>query len=164
MAAYSGETQIQAPPSQVFAYVADLTRHPEWAQHGLQVKQTSAGGPGMGATYESTAKQFGTQRETQAVTEYSPPSRFAFEAKGKLGLARHAFDLSASGGGTRVTKTMEITQPSLMAKITAPMIASQTKKGLGVDLERIKARLEGAQQSASGPSAAEAASDTTGIQ
>jgi uncharacterized protein YndB with AHSA1/START domain len=163
MAAYSGETQIQAPPSQVFAYVSDLTKHAEWAQHGLQVRQTSAGRPGMGATFESTAKQFGTQRETQTVTEYSPPSRFAFEAKGKLGLARHAFDLSPSDGGTRVSKTMEITQPSLMAKITAPMIASQTKKGLGVDLERIKARLEGGQQPASDP-AAGAASDTTGIQ
>jgi hypothetical protein len=164
MATYSGETQIQAAASEVFAYIADLTKHPEWAQHGLQVKQTSGGGPGTGATYESTAKQFGTQRETQTVTEYSSPIRFVFEAKGKLGLARHTFDLSPSGGGTRVTKTMEITQPSLMAKITAPMIASQTKKGLRVDLERIKARLEGEHQPAADSSANAAASDTTGIQ
>jgi hypothetical protein len=43
------------------------------------------------------------------------------------------------------------------------MIASQTKKGLRVDLERIKAHLEGEERPASDASAG-AASDTTGIQ
>jgi hypothetical protein len=86
--------------------------------------------------------QFGTQRETQTVAEYTPGERFAFDATGSIGTVRHAFDLAAANGGTKVTKSMEVTKPSLMARFMAPMIAKQTKKGLQVDLERIKAKLE----------------------
>jgi len=143
LARFAGEITIQAPPDKVFAYVADMPRHSEWAQHDLQVTQTSQGSVGVGATFSSVAHQFGTQRETQTVVDYAPGARFAFEAHGSLGTARHAFELAAGDGVTKVTKTMEITKPSFMSRIMAPMIAKQTKKGLAVDLERIKARVEG---------------------
>jgi hypothetical protein len=87
MAIFKQETTLQRPPGDVFAYVSDMTKHGEWASNGLLVTQTSTGPIGVGATFASTAKQFGTQRETQTVTEYSPGSRFVFEAKGGLGLA-----------------------------------------------------------------------------
>jgi uncharacterized protein YndB with AHSA1/START domain len=142
LARFAREIVINAPPDQIFEYVADMPRHAEWAQHDLQVTQTSQGGAGVGSTFASVAHQFGTQRETQTIVDYAPGARFAFEAKGSLGTARHAFDLSAADGGTRVTKSMELTKPSLMSRIMGPMIAKQTKKGLAVDLERIKARVE----------------------
>jgi Polyketide cyclase / dehydrase and lipid transport len=142
LARYAREIVIKALPDKVFEYVADMPRHSEWAQHELQVTQTSQGGAGVGATYASVAHQFGTQRETQTVVDYTPGTRFAFDARGSIGTVRHAFDLAARDGGTQVTKSMEITKPSLMARIMAPMIAAQTKKGLVVDLERIKAKLE----------------------
>ncbi len=144
MAVIARETVINAPPQRVFDYVSDLRKHPEWAQHALEVTQTSTGPIQTGATFSSVAHQFGTQRETQIVTEYQPTSRFAFEAMGSLGTARHAFDLTPDGAGTRVTKSMEISKPTLMARVMSPMIRSQTRKGLAVDLERIKAQLEGA--------------------
>jgi hypothetical protein len=136
------ETVIKAAPEQVFAYVADMPRHSEWSAHGLEVKQTSEGQPGVGTTYASVAHQFGTQRETQTVTVYEPGKRFAFEARGSIGVVRHAFDLTAADGGTRVVKSMEIVKPSLLARVMAPMISSQTRKGLTADLEEIKAKLE----------------------
>lgn len=63
MARFSQETTIKASPEAVFDYV--------------------------GATFASTAKQVGTQRESQTVTAYEAGKRFGFEAKGGLGLARH---------------------------------------------------------------------------
>lgn len=143
MARYAREIVINAAPEKVFEYVADMPRHSEWAQHDLQVTQTSQGAVGVGASFASVGHQFGTQRETQTVVDYTPGARFAFEAKGSIGVVRHAFDLAAADGGTKVTKSMEVTRPSLMARIMAPMIGAQTKKGLVVDLERIKAKLEG---------------------
>jgi len=143
MARYERETQIKASPEQVFAYVSDMPRHSEWAAHDLEVKQTSDGPVGVGATFASVGHQFGTQRETQTVTTYEPGRRFAFDAKGSIGVARHSFDLSAEGDGAHVKKSMEIVKPSLMARVMAPMIGSQTRKGLGLDLERIKQKLEG---------------------
>jgi Polyketide cyclase / dehydrase and lipid transport len=142
LARFAREIVINAPPDKVFEYVADMPRHSEWAQHDLQVTQTSQGGAGVGTTFASVAHQFGTQRETQTVADYTPGTRFAFDARGSIGTVRHAFDLSVADGGTKVTKSMEISEPSLMARIMAPMIAYQTKKGLAVDLERIKAKLE----------------------
>jgi polyketide cyclase/dehydrase/lipid transport protein len=143
MARFSAETTIKASPDQVFAYVSDMTRHGEWGAYGLEVKAVSGGPVGVGSTFASTAKQFGTQRETQTVTECSPPARFAFQAKGGLGLARHAFDLSAVDGGTRVTKSMELIEPSFLAKVMSFRINGAQPKELAEDLRRIKAKLEG---------------------
>ena len=142
MARIARETVINASPDKVFEYTADMPRHSEWAQHELQVNQTSSGAVGVGATFASVAHQFGTQRETQTVIDYTSGKRFAFDALGSIGTVRHAFDLVASGGGTKVTKSMEILKPSMMARVMGPMIRSQTRKGLAVDLERIKAKLE----------------------
>jgi uncharacterized protein YndB with AHSA1/START domain len=136
------EILISAAPETVFAYVADMPRHSEWAQHDLSVRQTSTGEVGVGTTFASTGHQFGEQHETQTVVDYVPGRRFAFEASGSLGTARHAFDLEQAAGATRVTKSMEIVKPSLMARIMSPMIRKQTTRGLYVDLERIKAKLE----------------------
>jgi len=144
LARFAREIVINAPPERIFEYVADMPRHGEWAQHDLEVTQTSQGGVGVGTTFSSVGHQFGTQRETQTVAEHTPGARFAFDAKGSIGTVRHAFDLAAADGGTKVTKSMEVTKPSLMARFMAPMIAKQTKKGLMVDLERIKAKLEAA--------------------
>lgn len=142
MARFAREIVIKAAPEKIFEYVADMPRHSEWAQHDLQVTQTSQGGVGVGSTFSSVGHQFGTQREKQTVVDFTPASRFAFDAMGSIGTVRHAFDLSPADGGTRVVKSMETVKPSLMARLMSPMIAKQTKKGLLVDLERIKAHLE----------------------
>ena len=143
MARYERETLIKASPEQVFAYVSDMPRHSEWASHDLEVKQASDGPVGVGATFASVGHQFGTQRETQTVSQYEPGRRFAFDAKGSIGVVRHTFDLSGADAGTQVKKSVEIVKPSLMARLMAPMIGSQIRKGLRVDLERIKQKLEG---------------------
>ena len=143
MAGYSKETIIKTSPEAVFGYVSDMPKHSEWASHDLTVTSTSEGAPGVGSTFASVGHQFGVQRETQSVTEYEPGRRFAFESRGKLGLARHSFDLEAGpDGSTRLTKSMSLVKPSLMARFTLPMIGRQTSAGLEEDLRRIKAKLE----------------------
>ena|SRR5688572_15702260 len=144
MAAFKQETTIQRSPEDVFAYVSDMTKHGEWGGHDLVVQQTSSGPPGAdaGATYSSTAQQFGTQRETQTVTEYVPGRRFVFEAKGGLGVARHVFELTPSGSGTHVAKSMELTKPSFLGRLMGFKIKGEQPKSLAEDLRRIKQKLE----------------------
>jgi hypothetical protein len=142
LAVFKQETTIQRPPGDVFAYVSDMTKHGEWASNGLQVTQTSSGPIGVGATFSSTARQFGTQRESQTVTEYAPGSRFAFEASGGLGLARHIFELSVAGGGTRLSKSMELIKPSFLARVMSMKIKADQPKAMAEDLHRIKQKLE----------------------
>jgi uncharacterized protein YndB with AHSA1/START domain len=142
LARIAREIVINAAPEAVFEYVASMPRHSEWAQRDLTVTPTSDGAVGVGSTFSSVAHQFGVQHETQSVIDYTPGKRFTFDASGSLGRARHTFDLEAADGGTWVTKSMEIVQPSFMARVMSPIIKGKTKTGLGVDLERIKARLE----------------------
>jgi uncharacterized protein YndB with AHSA1/START domain len=142
LARIAREIVINAPPEAVFEYVANMPRHSEWAQHNLTVTPTSDGAAGVGSTFASVGHQFGVQRETQSVIDFSPGKRFTFDATGSLGRARHSFDLEAAGGGTKVTKSMEIVKPSIMARVMSPIINGKTKTALGVDLERIKAKLE----------------------
>ena len=42
MPAYGVDIEIDAPPSVVFAYVADLTRHGEWSADPLEIRQSRA--------------------------------------------------------------------------------------------------------------------------
>jgi uncharacterized protein YndB with AHSA1/START domain len=142
VAKYSSEITINVAPERVFEYVADMTRHGEWGDHGLQVTRTSAG-DGVGATYSSMAKSFGTQKETQVVVQHEPPRRFAFDATGSLGIAHHVFEIEPSGAGAHVVKSMELTKPSFLGKLFTPMIGRQQRPGLQQDLARIKEKLEG---------------------
>jgi uncharacterized protein YndB with AHSA1/START domain len=142
MARYSAETTINASPETVFAYVADVTKHPEWGSHRNAATKRGDGPPGAGAVYDTVNHQFGEQKETVTVTDYNPPSLFGFDASGSLGVAHHAFELAPSGSGTKVTKSMQITQPKFLARISAPMIGMQQPKALAEDLRRIKAKLE----------------------
>ncbi len=68
---------INAPAEKVFAYLADITKHPEWSkeEHKLQVEKTSQGPIGQGATFRSVGHQFGRNEDTLTITEYVPSQR-----------------------------------------------------------------------------------------
>lgn len=142
MARFAKETTIKAAPNEVFAYVADLTRHRDWASHNLEVTKTSSGDVGVGSTFASVGHQMGTHQDKLAVTEYSEGARSAFESTGDAGVTSHTFDLAAVDGGTRVTKTFELLRPSMMTRFALPMVMMTAGKGLEKDLSKIKSHLD----------------------
>jgi uncharacterized protein YndB with AHSA1/START domain len=142
MKRFEARTTIQAPADRVYDYVSDMTTHADWSGNGLQVTKTSDGPVAVGTTYSTTAQQFGTQREQSTVTEMSPGKAFAWDSVGALGRAHHAFELSADGSGTAVTKTAQIVEPKFLAKLTSWKLGRDIPAGLRRDLERIKAHLE----------------------
>lgn len=76
------------------------------------------------------------------MTEYSEGERFAFECTGDAGVTSHTFDLAAVDGGTRVTKTFEVLQPSMMTRFAFPVVMMTAGKGLAADLSKIKSHLD----------------------
>jgi len=144
MGKISVDTTINATPEAVFAYVADVAKHPEWGQHQNVATMRGRGEVGVGTIYDTINHQFGEQKETVTVTDYSPGRVFGFDASGVLGVAHHSFEMTASGSGTQLTKTMQITRPKLLARLSAPIIAMQQPKALKEDLRRIKAHFDGA--------------------
>ena len=143
MAGYKAEIVIDAPPERIFELVGDFDRHSDWAAHQLRIEPQSFGTPSVGAKYRSLGHQMGRDVPNDLkVIEVTPPRRFAFEAAGKEGRFRHAFELEQRDGSTHVTKTLEVLEASLPTKLLTPLFSIIGPKGLAADLRRLKARVE----------------------
>jgi uncharacterized protein YndB with AHSA1/START domain len=122
MGAVQRDIVINAPPEKVFAYIADLTRHPEWAQHKIEIRQTSQGEVKVGSTF--TSGHIGKPpRDIVTIVELVPNSRFVLEAKGHEGHDRWTFHVQPDGDGTRLTKSFENLSLPLLMKVAAPAVA-----------------------------------------
>jgi uncharacterized membrane protein len=139
---FEEQTTVNAPPNAVYDYVSDFTRHGEWGGHGLEVTADGDGPAAVGATYSTTAKLFGTQREHSTLTEVEPNNVFGWDSKGALGIVHHRFTMSGGDGSTSVTKSAEFTQPSFLAKVTSWRLAKDVPAGLRSDLQNIKTHLD----------------------
>ncbi len=144
MATIEFQTQIKAAPEEVFAYLSDLEKHPEWS-HCMEIEKTSEGQVGVGASYRSKGKNFGiTANETVEVTEHQPNERFAWRTTGAMGMKfGWSFELSPQEGGTLLIERFE--PPSgLMGSFISLTAGSSTRKAMQEGLGRIKEKLEGA--------------------
>ena len=142
MKRFEDRISIRAPAGRVFDYVADFTRHGEWAGHGLEVTKSTDGPVAVGTTFSTTAKQFGTQREQSTITELTPSSTFAWDSTGALGRVHHWFSLSEEDGSTTLSKGAEMVDPTFLAKITSWKLSRDISNGIHSDLANIKARVE----------------------
>ena len=90
-----------------FDYVADLTKHGEWAANDLSIVQTKGDGPAVGAVYASSADVGNLHFDAQlTVTEFNRPNTFAFTGSDKTGGFSHRFTFALANGGTNVTRTI----------------------------------------------------------
>lgn len=140
---YEQSIVVNAPAPEVFAYVSDLTKLPEWGGFDNIVRPTSQGAVSVGSTYECDGKQFGKHTDNVTVTEYIVNKRFVTETKGDTGYSRNTFDLEDQGGSTKVTKVLEFIKPALTTRFAGPVLKKMAPSNLAKDLERIKARIEG---------------------
>jgi uncharacterized protein YndB with AHSA1/START domain len=109
---------INARPETVFAYVSDLTRHPEWSGGRLTIEAVTPGPVAVGSPYHSRGDVAGqTDRPNELrVTQYQPPTRFAFTAKDPdFGEVVHEFTFTPQDGGTLMERAVTITLPSVRA-------------------------------------------------
>ncbi len=150
MGTLESEVQISAPPEEVFAYLSDLEKHPEWS-HSMEIKRTSEGPIGVGSTYASKGKNFGiTANDTVEVTEHQPNERFAWRTAGAMGMKfGWSFEMRPQGAGTLVIERFE-PPGGLVAGIIGKLAEAPTRKAMQEGLGRIKERLEAGQAPAEG--------------
>ena len=142
MASFQQSINVSASPETVYQYLADLTKHPEWAAHKLEVQPSSEGPAAAGSTYRAVGHEMGTHRATVKITELSP-ERIAYEAEDDTGHFRHWISISAArDGGTEITKGVEALRTNLMLTLLKPLMPMMVSRGLKGDLQRIKDRLE----------------------
>ena len=144
MAGIERQTTVNAAAAKVFEYVSDISRHPEWAAHKLEVEKTSDGPIAVGSTFSAVGHEMGTHRAQVKIAELVPNSKVVYEAEDDTGHFRHYFQLQEENGATRVTKGIEPLKLSLMFKLLSPIaLTFMVPRGLDGDLKRIKAKLEG---------------------
>jgi hypothetical protein len=143
MPSYSASIDIGAAPAAVFAYVADLTKHGEWAADPLRVETIAPGPVAVGSQYRSTAQAKGrTIQADLRVTEYQPPERFAFVVSDLTGTYEHRFIFRPRDGGTHVEReinaNLSLPQRLLFAIVFRRVKLPNTQEAL----RRLKARIE----------------------
>ena len=113
------------------------------ARPWAQVERVSDGATALGSQFKSEAHQMGAQHDTITVTEMQPNQRLVYEVVTKDNEKfRWGFQLSPTGGGTKVTRTMETVKTGMMTKMMVPILALMGPRLIRGDLERIKARLQ----------------------
>ena len=143
MASFQQSMTVNASPERAFEYLADLTKHPEWAAHNLEVQAASATPAAVGSSVTTVGHMMGTHRATVKLTELQPNQRIAYEAEDDTGQFRHWISITAArDGGAEITKGVEPVRTNLTLKLMTPLLPLVISRGLKGDLQRIKARLE----------------------
>lgn len=138
----SWSVDINVPRDQVYAYVADISRHPEW---GMDLTEVSGpkGPAHEGFTYQTVGTLRGKRNEsTVFVSDVQPPERLEFEAQDSSGIVGHEFTFEPLNGSTRVTRTIyAIVQPAL-APLLYVFFRGAINKNFNGALHKLKERME----------------------
>jgi uncharacterized protein YndB with AHSA1/START domain len=133
--------EIERPPMEVFAFLADGTNDRRWRDGVIDIRLKS--GSGVGAVYEQGVKgPFGRRVPADyEITAFEPDRRMAFRAIAGPVRPEGFYELQPVDGGTRVTFSLRCS-PSGLAKLMTPMVA-RTIRAEVAQLNRLREVLEG---------------------
>jgi uncharacterized membrane protein len=137
---------IKAPADQVFAYVADVTTHPEWVKWTKAAEVTSIEREGVGAT-TAEVMQVGPKKENieTLITEFKP-GQFVTRRNTRGMDMTDRLSVLPYGDGTKVAWSIDYTPPmggmgKLMDLLFMERLFDQLMKD---SLTNLKERLESA--------------------
>jgi len=146
MAPIVDSIEIARSPEDVFAYLDDLARHPEWQDQLVSVEVTTPGPTGVGTRAKETRKAGGREMSsTYEITEHDPPRSFAFKAiDGSVRpVGRGTVEPVGDGSSSRLTLELDFTGEGV-AKLMLPLVRMQARKQVPKNQQKLKERLESA--------------------
>jgi hypothetical protein len=135
---------VNVPPQKAYEYLADVTKHGEWASHNLSAEKTSEGPIAVGTAFNTTGHQMGTRTGVVTIRELVPGRKIVYESDDDTARIKHAFEIAPHNGGTRLTKSFETIKTGLLLTVFRPMMYVVAPRSLQNDLRKIKERLEAA--------------------
>jgi hypothetical protein len=141
----SVERVIKAPAADIFAIVADASRHPEIDGSG-SVKHLKPGATqhlSLGSTFGMSMKLGVPYSMTNKVIEYEQDERIAWQTVlsgpfGRfIGGRIWRYELEGADGGTRVRETWDITQDKQRLMLQAGPVGKQTAEAMTKTLGRL---------------------------
>jgi uncharacterized membrane protein len=133
---------IHRPIEEVFAFVSDQTKAPQWQRGLLEVRRTTNNPSGVGTKYTAVRKFLGRKIElSNEYIKYEPNKQITFI--GGSGPARFeaSYLTESTTEGTKLTCQMQMEQGGLFS-LAEPMIARSLKQDFETNLRDLKTLLE----------------------
>jgi uncharacterized protein YndB with AHSA1/START domain len=140
------EIAVDRPRTEVFAFLKDAERLPEYMTEFATVEQVSEGPPRVGTQYRYTMAR-GQAEGAFEWTRFVPSSHLAWSGpavKAGLGTMQPAgwWDLSDGPSASTVVTLVMAPEPGGLFKLLAPFMAAGIRKSNEQSLANLKERLE----------------------
>ena len=135
------EVTIDRPAADVFAYVTDFARVPEWQATAIEGRLESERME-EGAEAFEVRKLLGREMKSKlTIVEYDPPRRFATEVESGPLNYRVSLALEPENGSTKVQFVLE-GEPGGFFSFDEPVVEEQVRNQIKDDFRSLKIRLE----------------------
>ena len=131
---------------EAFDYVADVTRHPEWASDEMRVEVLTPGVTGVGARYRTTGHSEVWNTDSVAdveVTRHERPTAYEIVCREAQGEFRHLFTFAEQADG-RVRIERHYTVPDILSEEARrrvaelmPTVIEPSRRGAMVKLAQL---------------------------
>ncbi|MFN2490180.1 MAG: SRPBCC family protein [Actinomycetota bacterium] len=137
-----GSTLIDRPPTDVYAFTADVRNLSMWVPQVIEAKQTTDGPLEAGARFTDVIQFLGRRFETHfEVTEVVPERNITFKSTSGPFPIEVTQRLGPEGAGTRLTMVME-SSPGGFFKVAEPVLPRVIQRQLDTALGNVKDLLE----------------------
>ena len=134
------------PPDKAYEYVADLSRHGEWASQAdkMTIKPDEAGGPAVGKTYSAEGTLLGIRNASKVtITALDPPNTVEFEYVDPNGTSGgHVFKFTSQNGGTLISRQIYGIKQPFIGPLLFRIFKSRIDVNYNGALQNLKSKLE----------------------
>jgi len=143
MAKIEASVIIDRPIEEVWTFISDISKIPKWITEVVELRQTSAGPLGVGATCDFREKMRNTTMTVSSrVTEYEPNRRLSFEHLSGPGKgSKITFSVDPIEGKTKFTNTNNM-KFSGFYKLLGPFVTPSLRRAVISGLGNAKRILE----------------------
>jgi hypothetical protein len=142
VASFSHTISVPKPPGEVFPWLLEEDKVPQWTTR-LQAYEVLGGGAlGHGTRIRQVLTVSGQALDIELeITRYDPPG-FAESRFSTNGLeVETTYALRAAGAGTELTQTLEGKANGFKARLLLPVVQPKLEAKLAEDLERLREQL-----------------------
>jgi uncharacterized protein YndB with AHSA1/START domain len=142
MARTERATEIGRPPEEVFPYLFEADKVPQWTT-GLDGYERLDDGPlGRGSRFHQQLEVSGQRiSAVLEITAYDPPRRAESRTEIRGIDVISTYELAAAGHGTRLTQTVEAKGGGLKGRVLIPVIQPHLERKLEADLAALRTLL-----------------------
>jgi uncharacterized protein YndB with AHSA1/START domain len=144
VASFAHTVELARPPAEVFPWLLEQDKVPQWTGHLRTYEQLGDGALVIGSRVRQVLEVSGRTFDVQLeITRYDPPhgAETRFSTNG-IDLVND-YRLEPNGAGTRLTQSIEAKPTSLTARMIVPVVQPRLEQKLTEDLERLRETLSG---------------------